>query len=102
MDTFSHLGLDPAEWPWERSLPVVGAAGDSIFFHVRCIHGSQENHSERSRPVFIHRYRRPDDYVTISATTTEKRADAEQRAEQARKENQRGLMVRGFRRWEEA
>jgi hypothetical protein len=100
IDTFSHLGLDPAEWPWERALPVVGAAGDAIFFHYRCIHGSQENHSDQPRPAFIHRYRRPDDFVTISATTTENRAAAEQRAAQAKKENQRGLMVRGFRRYE--
>lgn len=97
IDTFSHLGLDPEEWPWERSLPIVGQAGDSIFFHYRTIHGSQENHSQASRPVFIHRYRRPDDYVTVRATTVQKRAEAEKRAEQAKKENQRGLMVRGFR-----
>ena len=74
VDTFSHLGLDEDEWPWERALPVTGQAGDSIFFHYKCIHGSKENHSERPRPVFIHRYRRPDDYVVVSATTAERRA----------------------------
>lgn len=101
VDTFSHLGLDPDEWPWERSLPICGSAGDAIFFHYRCIHGSQENHSTQPRPVFIHRYRRPDDYVTISATSAEKRAAAEQKAAQAKKDGQRGLMVRGFRTWDE-
>ncbi|MBI3910688.1 MAG: phytanoyl-CoA dioxygenase family protein [Armatimonadetes bacterium] len=101
IDTFSHLGLDPDEWPWERALPVVGQAGDSIFFHYRTIHGSQENHSQKPRPAFNHRYRRPDDYVTIGATTTANRAEAEKRAAQARKENQHGLMVRGFRAFEE-
>lgn len=101
VDTFSHLGLDPDEWPWERSLPVTGEAGDSIFFHYRCIHGSQENHSPRPRPVFIHRYRRPDDYVIIGATTAEKRAEAEKRAAEAKKGTQRGFMVRGFRPYEE-
>jgi len=100
VDTFSHLGLDPDEWPWERSLPILGQAGDAIFFHYKCIHGSQENHSQQPRPVFIHRYRRPDDYVVVSATTTEKRAEAEKRAVQATKDNQRGLMVRGFRRYD--
>src|SRR5438067_9253074 len=60
VDTFSHLGLDADEWPWERALPVIGEAGDSIFFHVRTIHGSHENHSRKPRPVVIHRYRRPD------------------------------------------
>jgi ectoine hydroxylase-related dioxygenase (phytanoyl-CoA dioxygenase family) len=102
VDTFSHLGLDPGEWPWERSVPVVGEAGDSIFFHVRCIHGSQENHSEASRPVFINRYRRADDYIIVSGTTTQNRAEAEKRAADARKANQRGLLVRGFRPYEEA
>jgi phytanoyl-CoA hydroxylase len=102
VDTFSHLGLEEQEWPWERALPIVGQAGDAIFFHVRCIHGSQENHSQQPRPVFIHRYRRADDYVTISATTTANRALAEKRAAEAKKENQRGLMVRGFRPFEEA
>lgn len=97
VDTFSHLGLDPGEWPWERALPVCGSAGDAIFFHYRCIHGSQENHSDRPRPVFIHRYRRPDDYVTVSATTAEKRAAGEQAAARAKKDGQRGFMVRGFR-----
>jgi phytanoyl-CoA hydroxylase len=100
VDTFSHLGLEEREWPWERAVPIVGEAGDSIFFHVRCIHGSKENHSNKPRPVFIHRYRRADDYVTIGATTTENRADAEKRAAEAKKENQRGFMVRGFRPFE--
>jgi len=97
VDTFSHLGLDEGEWPWERSLPIVGAAGDSIFFNVKTIHGSKENHSDRPRPVFINRYRRADDYIVVSATTTANRAEAEKRAAEAKKANQRGLMVRGFR-----
>ena len=97
VDTFSHLGLDEAEWPWERALPICGSAGDSIFFHYKTIHGSKENHSDKARPVFIHRYRRPDDYVVIGATTAENRAAAEERAAEAKKDNQQGLMVRGFR-----
>jgi phytanoyl-CoA hydroxylase len=100
MDTFSHLGLDPDEWPWERALPLCGSAGDAIFFNYKCIHGSKENHSQQPRPVFIHRYRRPDDYVVVSATTTENRSEAEKRAAAARKSGQRGFMVRGFRPYE--
>ncbi|WP_395138061.1 phytanoyl-CoA dioxygenase family protein [Armatimonas sp.] len=100
IDTFSHLGLDPDEWPWERSLPICGKAGDAIFFHYRCIHGSKENHSEKPRPVFIHRYRRPDDYVTISAATAAAREEAEKHAAEVKKQNQQGLMVRGIRLWE--
>jgi hypothetical protein len=100
IDTFSHLGLDPDEWPWERALPITGKAGDSIFFHYRCIHGSQENHSESPRPVFIHRYRRPNDYVTVGAATTAAREEAEKRAAEVKKQNQQGFMVRGFRSYE--
>ena len=97
VDTFSHLGLDELEWTWDRAVPIVGQAGDSIFFAVHTIHGSQENHSEKARPVFIHRYRSADDYVVIGASTVEKRTEAEKRIAEAKKENQRGLMVRGFR-----
>ncbi|HLK57097.1 MAG TPA: phytanoyl-CoA dioxygenase family protein [Chthonomonadaceae bacterium] len=97
IDTFSHLGLDEQEWPWERALPIVGQAGDAILFHVKTVHGSKENHSQQPRPVFINRYRAADDYVTISGTTTENRAENEKQAAEAKKENQRGLMVRGFR-----
>ena len=41
VDTFSHLGLDLNEWPWESATPVEGKAGDSIFFHINTIHGSK-------------------------------------------------------------
>ncbi len=99
VDTFSHLGLDPGEWPWERSLPIPGEAGDVILFHYRCIHGSQENFSDAPRPVFIHRYRRPDDYVIVSATSTARRAEGELSADRARKQGQVGWMVRGYRHW---
>lgn len=99
VDTFSHLGLAADEWPWERALPVSGKAGDSIFFNVKTIHGSKQNMSEKPRPVFINRYRRTDDYVVVSGTTTANRAEAEKRAaEKSKKSNtDRGLMVRGFR-----
>jgi phytanoyl-CoA hydroxylase len=97
IDTFSHLGLDPDEWPWERSVPIIGKAGDAIFFHYKCIHGSKENHSERPRPVFIHRYRQPGDYVVVGAATVEAREKAEKHAAGARAQNQHGLMVRGVR-----
>ena len=80
-------------------LPIEGNAGDSIFFNVKTIHGSKPNYSDKPRPVFINRYRRPDDFTIVSATTTANRAEAEKRAAEAKKTNeQRGLMVRGFRR----
>ena len=101
IDTFSHLGLEEDEWPWESAFPVTGKAGDSIFFNVKTVHGSKQNMSDKPRPVFINRYRRTDDYVIIGGTTTANRAEAEKRAaaaEEAKKSNSdRGLMVQGFR-----
>ena len=101
IDTFSHLGLEEDEWPWESALPISGEAGDSIFFNVKTVHGSKQNMSDKSRPVFINRYRRTDDYVVIGGTTTSNRAEAEKRAaaaEEAKKAfSDRGLMLRGFR-----
>ncbi len=97
IDTFSHLGLDNGEWPWERALAIPGQPGDAIFFHVKTVHGSQQNHSDKPRPVFIHRYRRADDFVVVRGTTTENRAESAKRRAEAKKENQHGLMVRGFR-----
>ena len=98
VDTFSHLGLDEREWPWEAAVPIEGAAGDSIFFNVQTVHGSKPNYGEEPRPVFIIRYRDPDDYTIVRATRTAVRAEAEQHAAEAtRADDQRGLMVRGFR-----
>jgi len=96
-DTLSHLGLNADEWPWEKSLPVEGKAGDAIFFHVKCIHGSKPNWSDQPRPVFIHRYRRADDFIVVSGTTTTNRAESKKHVEEAKKDNQIQLMVRGFR-----
>jgi phytanoyl-CoA hydroxylase len=101
VDTFSHLGLDQQEWPWERAVPIIGHAGDAILFHVNTIHGSKENLSQASRPVCIHRYRHASDYVVVNATTATNRSAADgevaRRAANASRRQQRGLMVRGFR-----
>ena len=101
IDTFSHLGLEEDEWPWESALPISGKAGDSIFFNVKTVHGSKQNMSDKPRPIFINRYRRTDDYVVIGGTTTANRAASEKRAaeaEEAKKAaSDRGLMLRGFR-----
>jgi len=100
VDTFSHLGLDANEWPWDKALPIEGKAGDAIFFSVKTIHGSKENHSTRPRPVFIHRYRNANDYVIISATTTANRDEAAKHVKQAKSDNEQGLMVRGWREYD--
>ncbi len=97
VDTESHLGLDPNEWTLDKALAVEGEPGDAIFFHVKTIHGSPPNYTNEPRPVFIHRYRRSDDYVVISATSAAKREEREKELEAAKKENQKGFMVSGFR-----
>jgi ectoine hydroxylase-related dioxygenase (phytanoyl-CoA dioxygenase family) len=99
VDTSSHLGLDEKQWPWEKALPITGKAGDSIFFHVKTVHGSKSNSSNAPRPVMIHRYRRADDYVVISATSVEARNASAAQIEQAKKDNQKGFMVRGRRKF---
>jgi ectoine hydroxylase-related dioxygenase (phytanoyl-CoA dioxygenase family) len=96
-DTFSHLGLDATQWPWERALPITGRAGDVICFHANTIHGSRENRSTAPRPVFIHRYRRADDYVVVGGTTLDNRGQREQARTTASKAGHYGLMVRGTR-----
>ena len=93
VDTFSHLGLDEDEWPWEAALPIEGQAGDSIFFNVKTIHGSKPNFTDVPRPAFVHRFRRPDDYVIASGTTVRNRRSVEHDASSQTK----GLMVRGIR-----
>jgi phytanoyl-CoA hydroxylase len=100
VDTESHLGLDPNTWTFDAALPVEGEPGDAIFFHVKTIHGSPPNYSTEPRPVFIHRYRRADDYVVISATTVANRETRAKQVEAAKKENQFGFMVSGFRTYE--
>ena len=68
-----------------------------IFFNVKTVHGSKENRSQKPRPVFINRYRAANDYVVVSGSSVQNRDEAEKRVAEAKKENQRGLMVRGFR-----
>jgi hypothetical protein len=102
IDTSSHLGLDEKEWTWERALPILGKAGDAIFFHVKTVHGSKANLSKSPRPVMIHRYRRADDYVVIKATSAAAREAAAGHVEQAKKDNQVGFIVRGRRAYDPA
>jgi len=100
VDTFSHLGLDEDEWPWESALPIIGEAGDTILFHYRTVHGSKENHSERPRPAVINRYRDPRDYMCAAAVTAEQAERALAHADEVTSDGQPGLMVSGFRSYE--
>ena len=53
---------------------------------------------ERASDEQIWQFAKAEDYVIVSATTAENREENEKRAAEAKKENQRGLMVRGSRR----
>ncbi len=92
--TFSHLGLDEKEWTLDKAVCIEGKAGDAIFFHVNCIHGSPENHSDVARPVFINRWRRADDFIVAGGTMAHNRKDNQQKTKQAREYN---MMIAGYR-----
>lgn len=98
VDQFSLLGLDGDEWSWEDALSIVDQEGDSIFFHVRTVHGSKQNSSDGLRPVFSNRCRRPDECVVFRATTAASRAEAEKHVQDAYLEDDpHRLMVCGYR-----
>lgn len=77
VDTRSHLALDPKIWTFEEAIPIDGNAGDTVFFHMNCVHGSTPNFSDRPRATFINRYLACDDEQIIFATDTKMRAEAE-------------------------
>lgn len=95
-DTFSHLGLDLEDWPWESALTIEGKAGDAIFFHINCIHGSKTNQSEKRRAVFIHRYRDPEDYTIVQGHSTDQLEEQAEAEGEVRKDDY-NFLVRGFR-----
>lgn len=97
VDTFSHLGLDDAEWPWEAATPIVGEAGDVILFHYRTVHGSKENRGDQPRPAVINRYRDPRDYMCAAAVTAEQLQNAAEHPDQIAPDGQTGFMMSGFR-----
>jgi len=101
IDTSSHLGLPGDAYNTESPgmIAIEGKAGDSIFFHQFCVHGSPPNHSNLPRPTFINRYTRPSDRVKVPlATTVEMRKTVIEEAKTTPSERERGIMLRGNRR----
>jgi phytanoyl-CoA hydroxylase len=94
-DQHAGFALD-ASW-WQQALPIPGKAGDSILFHGLTIHGSEENRSDRPRPVFIQRYRRTNDFCTINVGTMAERREAERNPRTTKSDDDWGLIVRGVR-----
>lgn len=101
VDTFSHLGLPEDEWSFEEAIPVNGKAGDTLFFHINCVHGSTPNFSSEARPTFINRYISPEDEQLIFATSEEMRENArkdlEEKKLQSNVAKERGYMILGTR-----
>jgi ectoine hydroxylase-related dioxygenase (phytanoyl-CoA dioxygenase family) len=97
-DHWAGLALEDPAW-WDRALPVCGQAGDAILFHALTVHGSKENRSPRPRPVFIHRYRRADDFATLDVVNMTDRRKAEENRKTRKTNEDWGLMVRGLRRY---
>jgi phytanoyl-CoA hydroxylase len=50
--------VDPADIPAEidRTVPLLGAAGSMSFHHVRLLHGSAQNVSDRPRALLLYGY----------------------------------------------
>jgi hypothetical protein len=107
VDTPSHLGVPSHEWTFADALRIDGTAGDTIFFHIHALHGSTPNRSPMPRPTFINRYLEPSDYQLYFATDARMRERAEADYLEHVREGQlppkeRGIMVRGRRKWEES
>eukprot|EP00118_Oscarella_pearsei_P025650 m.308533 g.308533 ORF g.308533 m.308533 type:complete len:328 (+) comp44169_c0_seq1:92-1075(+) len=102
VDTHSHLALDPEKYSLSKAVPLEGKAGDTIFFHIHTIHGSDNNFSSKPRPVFINRYLACGDYEVLQATTVQNRREAKERLlkEGRPPMKKRGYMARGWRKYE--
>ncbi|MFM2090824.1 MAG: hypothetical protein RLZZ127_1313 [Planctomycetota bacterium] len=97
IDTSSHLGLPLDRFPITAGVAITGRAGDAIFFHQHCIHGSPANRSAAPRPVCIHRYRAVGDRITVHATTAGNRKHAGTDWADSTEAAARRIVVRGFR-----
>ena len=81
--------------------------GDTLFFHINCVHGSTPNFSDEPRPTIINRYLAADDYQVLHATSAAARATEEEKfratpvAEGGKIAKERGLLVRGRRQYDE-
>merc|ERR1719401_2325094 len=99
VDTRSHLGLDPKVWTFDEAIAVNGKAGDTVFFHMNCVHGSTPNFSDKPRATFINRYLKVGDKQIIFATSTKQRALAEKAYETGDADKMpkqdKGFVVRG-------
>lgn len=59
--------IDPVKTPlaWDKAEPCVGRAGSITIHHVRAVHGSAPNSSNRQRRFLLHQYRAADAWPLI-------------------------------------
>lgn len=48
--------MDPAAVDLDRAVPCVGRAGSMSFHHVRTVHGSAENRSDKARTLLLYEF----------------------------------------------
>jgi ectoine hydroxylase-related dioxygenase (phytanoyl-CoA dioxygenase family) len=59
--------IDPVKTPldWDKAEPCIGRAGSITVHHVRAVHGSAPNASNRQRRFLLHQYRSADAWPLI-------------------------------------
>lgn len=55
-DGYFAGAMDPAEADLSRAVPCVGRAGSMSFHHVRTVHGSAENVSDKPRTLLLYEF----------------------------------------------
>ncbi len=55
-DGYFSGAMDPAELELSRAVPCVGRAGSMSFHHVRTVHGSAENVSDKPRTLLLYEF----------------------------------------------
>jgi phytanoyl-CoA hydroxylase len=55
-DGYFSGAMDPADLDLSRAVPCVGRAGSMSFHHVRTVHGSAENVSDRPRTLLLYEF----------------------------------------------
>jgi phytanoyl-CoA hydroxylase len=59
--------MDPADVDLPRAMPCVGKAGSMSFHHVRTVHGSAENMSDKPRTLLLYEFAAADAWPIFNA-----------------------------------
>jgi phytanoyl-CoA hydroxylase len=65
--------MDPAtsNLPYDKAVPVTGRAGSASFHHVRLVHGSAQNTSNKPRQLLLYECAAADAWPLVNFTTLE-------------------------------